>query len=180
MVKLRLRRTGSRRKACFRIVATDSRSPRDGRFLEILGFYDPRHEDEKIDLERVDYWLGNGAQPSDTVASIIKRARGEAPALEKSVPPPGKIQAPEPKPQTAAKEAPAKEAAKAPAKEAAKEAPAKEAAAKAPAKEAAAKAPAKEAAAKAPAKEAPAKEAAAEEAPAKEAPAEDAAKKKNA
>ena len=75
MVKLRLRRTGTRNKACFRIVATDARSPRDGRFIEVLGYYDPRHEDEKIDLERVDYWLSIGAQPSQTVSHIISRAR---------------------------------------------------------------------------------------------------------
>ena len=75
MVKLRLRRTGTRNKACFRIVAADARSPRDGRFIEVIGFYDPRHEDEKIDLERVDYWLSNGAQPSKTVSHIISRAR---------------------------------------------------------------------------------------------------------
>jgi small subunit ribosomal protein S16 len=81
MVKLRLRRTGTRNKASFRIVAADTRSPRDGRFIEILGFYDPRHEDEKIDLERVDYWLSNGAQPSETVASIIERARKGSGAL---------------------------------------------------------------------------------------------------
>ena len=75
MVKLRLRRTGTRNKACFRIVAADARSPRDGRFIEVIGYYDPRHEDEKIDLERVEYWLSNGAQPSQTVGHIISRAR---------------------------------------------------------------------------------------------------------
>jgi small subunit ribosomal protein S16 len=75
MVKLRLRRTGTRNKACFRIVAADARSPRDGRFIEVIGYYDPRHEDEKIDLERADYWLSNGAQASQTVGHIISRAR---------------------------------------------------------------------------------------------------------
>lgn len=75
MVKLRLRRTGARNKACFRIVATDARSPRDGRFIEILGYYDPRHDDEKIDLEKAEEWLRKGAQPSKTVADIIERAR---------------------------------------------------------------------------------------------------------
>jgi len=82
MVKLRLRRTGTRNKACFRIVAADSRSPRDGRFIEILGYYDPRHEDEKIDLERADYWLSHGAQASDTVTSIIDRAKKGTGALK--------------------------------------------------------------------------------------------------
>jgi len=74
-VRLRLRRTGKRGAASHRIVAADIRSPRDGRFIENLGFYDPRRKVEKIDLERVDHWLSHGAQPSDTVAAIIKRAR---------------------------------------------------------------------------------------------------------
>ena len=82
MVRLRLRRTGTVQKGSFRIVAADARSPRDGRFLEILGYYDPRHEDEKIDLERADYWLKHGAQPSPVLVDIIKRARGEAPGLK--------------------------------------------------------------------------------------------------
>lgn len=85
MVKLRLRRTGGLRKACFRIVAADARSPRDGRFIEVLGHYDPRHEDEKINLERAEYWLKNGAQPSDTVLSIIERARKGVGALKAPV-----------------------------------------------------------------------------------------------
>jgi len=74
-VKIRLRRTGKRNQACHRIVVTDERCPRDGRFIEVIGLYDPRHENENIDLERVDYWLPRGAQPSETVAAIIKRAR---------------------------------------------------------------------------------------------------------
>jgi len=56
-------------------VVTDSRKPRDGSFLENIGVYDPRHKFEKIDLARVDYWIPRGAQPSETVAAIIKRAR---------------------------------------------------------------------------------------------------------
>ncbi len=74
-VKIRLRRTGKLNAACHRIVVTDSRSPRDGRFIENIGFYDPRHKDEKIDLARVDYWIPRGAQPSETVTAIINRAR---------------------------------------------------------------------------------------------------------
>lgn len=74
-VKIRLRRTGKRNQPCHRIVVTDGRCPRDGRFIEIIGFYDPRHEAESIDLERVDYWVPRGAQPSETVQAIIKRAR---------------------------------------------------------------------------------------------------------
>lgn len=76
MVKIRLRRTGCNRVATFRVVATDQRAPRDGKFLEILGWYDPNKDGEnfKIDLERVNYWKGQGAQVSETVASMIRRA----------------------------------------------------------------------------------------------------------
>ena len=87
-VKIRLRRTGKRNAACHRIVVADGRSPRDGRFIEIIGVYDPRHQTETVDLERADYWIGNGAQPSETVAAIIKRARAGVPmrpaAVEKA------------------------------------------------------------------------------------------------
>ncbi|MBQ9367238.1 MAG: 30S ribosomal protein S16, partial [Victivallales bacterium] len=61
-------------------VVADARSPRDGRFIENIGYYDPRHNDEKIDLERAKYWIGQGAQPSDTVKSIIRRAEKAATA----------------------------------------------------------------------------------------------------
>ena len=80
-VKIRVRRTGKRNAACHRIVVCDSRSPRDGRFIENIGFYDPRHKNEKIDLERVDYWLPRGAQPSETVQAIINRARAGKPMM---------------------------------------------------------------------------------------------------
>lgn len=93
-VKIRLRRTGKLNAASHRIVVTDSRSPRDGRFIEILGYYDPRHEDEKIDLERVHYWIGVGAQPSVTVSAIIKRAEN------------GQSKHPAPKPEPATTPAP--------------------------------------------------------------------------
>ena len=77
MVKLRMRRTGCKNHATYRIVAADERSPRDGKFLEILGWYDTAIKDEnfKIDLARVDDWLKRGAKPSTTVASLIRRAR---------------------------------------------------------------------------------------------------------
>ena len=77
MVKIRMRRTGCTNHATYRIVAADSRSPRDGKFLEILGWYDTQIKDTnfKLDLERVDYWLKNGAKPSTTVASLIRRAK---------------------------------------------------------------------------------------------------------
>ena len=73
-VKIRLRRTGKRNAACHRIVVADERSPRDGRFIEIIGLYDPRHNNEKIDLAKAESWLHNGAQPSETVVDIINRA----------------------------------------------------------------------------------------------------------
>lgn len=77
MVKIRMRRTGCRNHAAYRIVAADSRSPRDGKFLEILGWYDTQIKDDnfKLDVERVDYWLKKGAQPTETVASLIRRAK---------------------------------------------------------------------------------------------------------
>ena len=80
MVKLRMRRTGCKNHATYRIVAADERSPRDGKFLEILGWYDTaiKVENFKIDLARVDDWLKRGAKPSTTVASLIRRARKAA------------------------------------------------------------------------------------------------------
>ncbi|HMV68208.1 MAG TPA: 30S ribosomal protein S16 [Myxococcota bacterium] len=79
MVKLRLTRFGGKKNAFFRIIATDSRSPRDGRNLEQLGYYDPMTNPPaiKIDLARVDYWLSVGAQASDTVQGLVKRARSQ-------------------------------------------------------------------------------------------------------
>ena len=77
MVKIRMRRTGCKNHAAYRIVAADERSPRDGKFLEILGWYDPRKTENKcgINLERVAYWKSQGAQVSETVASLIKQAQ---------------------------------------------------------------------------------------------------------
>ena len=77
MVKIRMRRTGCKNHATYRIVAADERSPRDGKFLEILGWYDTAMKDNnfQLNLERVDDWLKRGAKPSTTVASLIRRAR---------------------------------------------------------------------------------------------------------
>ena len=74
-VKIRLRRMGTLKKPFYRIVVADSRSPRDGRFLEILGTYDPKISEKtySINSERLAYWLSVGAQPSDTVKSFIKK-----------------------------------------------------------------------------------------------------------
>jgi small subunit ribosomal protein S16 len=81
-VTLRLTRMGAKKKPFFRIVAADSRAPRDGRLLEQLGHYNPLTEppELKVDLERVDYWLGVGAQPSDTVSQLVAKARGQGEA----------------------------------------------------------------------------------------------------
>lgn len=74
-VKLRLRRMGTIKKPFFRIVATDIRSPRDGKFLESLGTYDPKKSAENItlDQERAQHWLKQGAKPSDTVRDLFKK-----------------------------------------------------------------------------------------------------------
>jgi small subunit ribosomal protein S16 len=81
-VVLRLTRAGGKKTPFYRVVAADKRSPRDGRFIEQLGVYDPLRTPPEIrfDLERVDYWLKVGAQPSDTVGDLIKSARKAAPA----------------------------------------------------------------------------------------------------
>lgn len=72
-VKIRLQRFGSNKKPFYRVVASDSKSPRDGKFLEILGTYDPLIDQVKIDAEKVTNWLEKGAQPTDTVRSLFKK-----------------------------------------------------------------------------------------------------------
>jgi small subunit ribosomal protein S16 len=76
-VALRLRRDGNKNRPYYRVVASDKRSPRDGKFIELLGTYDPKKATDTftLKLERVEYWLEHGAQPSPTVASLIRRAR---------------------------------------------------------------------------------------------------------
>jgi small subunit ribosomal protein S16 len=75
-VKIRMKRVGAKNAPVFRIVVADSRSPRDGKFIEELGTYQPLKKGNNVtmDLERAKYWLSKGAQPSDTVASFIKKA----------------------------------------------------------------------------------------------------------
>ena len=75
MVKIRLRRMGAHKKPFYRIVVADSRAPRDGRFIEELGYYDPMKKpaDVKIDEEKAKKWLETGAQPTDTVRSLFKK-----------------------------------------------------------------------------------------------------------
>ena len=76
-VAIRLRREGSLNHPYYKVVVADQRSPRDGKFIEIIGTYDPKvkGDNSTIDLDRADYWVKCGARPSDTVRSIIKRAR---------------------------------------------------------------------------------------------------------
>lgn len=83
MLSIRLTRVGTTKKPHYRVVVADSRDWRDGRFVEILGHYDPRHQPAvvKIDAERATYWISKGAQPSDTVRSLLKRQKKEAPAV---------------------------------------------------------------------------------------------------
>ena len=75
-VRIRMKRIGAKNAPVFRIVVADSRSPRDGKFIEEIGTYHPRQKTDnvKFDLERAKYWISKGAQPSDTVASFIKKA----------------------------------------------------------------------------------------------------------
>ncbi len=132
-MKIRLARGGSKKRPFYAIVAADSRMPRDGRFIEKLGTYNPMlpkdsEERVKMNIERVKYWLGEGAQPTDRVARMLEAA-GEMPKKDRSNPKKG---------------TPGK-------------------AAQARAEEKAEKAKAAEEAANAPAEEAPAEEAAAEE-----------------
>lgn len=158
-VKLRLKRIGARNTPIYRIVATDSRTKRDGRPIEELGTYNPVLQTEPnfdLNLERAEHWLSVGAQPSDTVRSFIRKARRAAAGLPPKESKPKKAAQPEPAEEPKAEETPAEE----PAAEAAEatEAPAAEEPAEAPAEETATEEPAAEA------EEAPVEEPAPEEA----------------
>jgi small subunit ribosomal protein S16 len=180
-LKLRLSRGGAKKRPYYRIVVADSRMPRDGRYIERVGTYNPmlpqEHPDRiKLDGERIKHWLGVGAKPSDRVARFLGQAEMiPMPAISETP----KKSAPRAKTMERMREAEAAAEAKAEADAAAAESAAAEAAAaaEAPAEEAPAEeAPAEEAAAEeAPAEEAAAEEAPAEEAAAEEAPAEEAA-----
>ena len=84
MVSIRLSRGGAKKRPFYHIVATDKRNRRDGRYLERIGFFNPRatggEESLRIDIERIDYWLGQGAKPTDTVAELIKKYSKQAAA----------------------------------------------------------------------------------------------------
>jgi len=77
-VKIRLARFGSKKRPIYRVVVSSSTAPRDGRFIERVGWFDPRSKADdslKMNLERVQYWIGCGAQPTEKVANLIKRAQ---------------------------------------------------------------------------------------------------------
>jgi small subunit ribosomal protein S16 len=87
-VKLRLMRMGKKKQPTYRVVAADSRSPRDGRFIEVIGIYDPRQEPSlvRIDMDKARKWVSNGAQPTETVAKLLKIAESQpAPATNEPV-----------------------------------------------------------------------------------------------
>lgn len=183
-LKIRLARGGAKKRPFYRIVIAEASAPRDGRYVERVGTYNPmvpKDHDQRLTLknERIAYWLGQGAQPTERVQKMLATAGlMAAPEIreqpKKSAPGKKRAEREEAAAEAAATaEAEAAAAAEAPAEDAvAEEAPAEEA----PAEEAAAEAPAEEAAAEeAPAEDAPAEEAVAEDAPAEDASAEDAA-----
>jgi small subunit ribosomal protein S16 len=87
-VKIRMKRVGAKNTPVFRIVVADSRSPRDGKFIEELGTYQPlkKGNNFSLNLERANYWVSKGAQPSDTVASFLKKANRAAAAVAPAPP----------------------------------------------------------------------------------------------
>src|SRR5437763_5701588 len=89
-VKIRMKRIGAKNQPAFRIVVADSRSPRDGKCIEEIGTYQPLRKGDNVTLkaERVQYWLSKGAQPSDTVASFIRKAARSAAAAVVAAPAP--------------------------------------------------------------------------------------------
>lgn len=76
-VSIRLRREGTKNRPYYRVVVADSRGPRDGKFIEIIGTYDPKQtgQNSSFSVERAEYWISKGAQPSDTVRSLIKKQK---------------------------------------------------------------------------------------------------------
>ncbi len=168
-VKIRLARAGAKKAPFYRVVVADSRSPRDGRFIEILGRYNPRTQPStvEIDVEKADAWVAKGAVPTETAAKLIAIAKGEKTAPLKSA---GKISK-----KAAAKVEAAKKEAEKPAKAVVEEPVVEEAAAPEAVEEAVVEeAAAPEAVEEAVVEEAPVEEAAVEEAPAEEPVAEEA------
>jgi len=79
-VSIRLRREGAKNRPYYKVVVADSRSPRDGKFIEIIGTYDPKKtgHNSTLKVERAEYWIARGAQPSDTVRSLLKKTKKQA------------------------------------------------------------------------------------------------------
>ena len=102
-VSIRLRREGAKNRPYYKVVVADSRSPRDGKFIEIIGTYDPKKSghNSSLNVERAEYWISKGAQPSDTVRSLIKKNKKQT-AAAPAVPEPAA-------PESAATEAPAEQ-----------------------------------------------------------------------
>ena len=105
-VAIRLRREGALNRPYFKIVVTDKRSPRDGKFIEIVGTYDPKKagNNSTLKLDRIEHWISKGAQPSDTVRSLIKKTKNPEAAAKKAAAKAAKKPAPAPKAAPAAAE----------------------------------------------------------------------------
>jgi small subunit ribosomal protein S16 len=99
-VAIRLRREGALNRPYFKVVVTDTRSPRDGKFIEIVGTYDPKKagQNSTLKLDRIEHWISKGAQPSDTVRSLIKKTKNPEAAAKKAAAAAAKKAAPAPKP----------------------------------------------------------------------------------
>jgi small subunit ribosomal protein S16 len=82
-VSIRLRREGAKNRPYYKVVVVDSRSPRDGKFIEIIGTYDPKKtgHNSTLKVDRAEYWIARGAQPSDTVRSLLKKTKKQATAV---------------------------------------------------------------------------------------------------
>src|SRR3954467_3101590 len=108
-VSIRLRREGSLNRPYYKVVVADSRSPRDGKFIEIIGTYDPKKtgHNSTLKMDRIDHWISKGAQPSDTVRSLIKKSKKQTAAAPAEASAPAETAAPA---DSVAPEAPAEEA----------------------------------------------------------------------
>src|SRR3954465_8625157 len=130
-VSIRLRREGALNRPYYKVVVADSRSPRDGKFIEIIGTYDPKKtgHNSALKLDRIDHWISKGAQPSDTVRSLIKKSKKQTAAAPAEASAPAESAAPQAPAEEATApvaEAPAAPAAEEPAPAAEEPAPAAE------------------------------------------------------
>src|SRR2546430_6377138 len=106
-VAIRLRREGALNRPYFKVVVTDSRSPRDGKFIEIVGTYDPKKvgQNSTLKLDRIEHWISKGAQPSDTARSLIKKTKNPETTAKKAAAVAAKKATPAPQPEPAPIEA---------------------------------------------------------------------------